>query len=256
MPTCRRGAAPEAEAQLMRDLTDILIQHEGLDPRNPRVRDVTWIFVHRPAAVYRAGEPATAPIYRIVPSVPEGQYTDARRAGEGSDRCGSAREGVPADVIGKRVWVFPTEVNDGCWGARGAVRRLPDIMESFGGATLRELGERRLAAKRRVDAGRLIGARWPGRWPEVKTAVRTIARTSRHPEPRDRRGAASVAGARQVFYARPAGRAAAGAGCRTPAGRNPAGRRVVYTLSLWTCWGMQMDPAPTGVESPSVISPP
>ncbi|AOZ10059.1 tautomerase family protein [Cupriavidus malaysiensis] len=151
---------PEAEAQLMRDLTDILIQHEGLDPRNPRVRDVTWIFVHRPAAVYRAGEPATAPIYRIVPSVPEGQYTDAARAGLVKEVTAAVAraEGVPADVIGKRVWVFPTEVNDGCWGARGAVRRLPDIMESFGGATLRELGERRLAAKRRVDAGRLIGA--------------------------------------------------------------------------------------------------
>ena len=238
MPTCRRGAAPEAEAQLMRDLTDILIQHEGLDPRNPRVRDVTRIFVHRPAAVYRAGEPATAPIYRIVPSVPEGQYTDAARAGLVKEVTAAVAraEGVPADVIGKRVWVFPTEVNDGCWGARGAVRRLPDIMESFGGATLRELGERR---RRQSGAWMPAGssARWPGRWPEVKTAVRTIARTSRHPGPRDRRGAASVAGARQVFYARPAGRAAAGAGCRTPAGRNPAGRRVVYTLSLWTCWG-------------------
>lgn len=152
--------SPQAEAQLMRELTDILIQHEGLDPRNPRVRDVTWIFVHRPVAVYRAGEPAAAPIYRIVPSVPEGQYTDAARAGLVRDvTLAVARaEGVPADVIGKRVWVFPTEVDDGCWGARGAVRRLPDIMESFGGATLRALGERRLVAKRRADAGRLVGA--------------------------------------------------------------------------------------------------
>ena len=72
--------APEAEARLMRELTEILIRHEGLDPQDERVRNVTWIFVHRPASVYRAGVPAGAPIYRITPTVPEGQYTDEARA--------------------------------------------------------------------------------------------------------------------------------------------------------------------------------
>lgn len=150
--------SPQAEAQLMRDLTDTLIQHEGLDPREPRVRDLTWIFVHRPAAVYRAAEPAAAPIYRIVPSVPEGQYTDAARASlvQEVTNAVARAEGVPADEIARRVWVFPTEIDDGCWGSRGAVRRLPEIMENFGGMALRKLGETRLATKRRADAARII----------------------------------------------------------------------------------------------------
>ncbi|VWC55228.1 tautomerase family protein [Burkholderia lata] len=153
--TIPEGAlAPQAEAQLMAELTDTLIRHEGLDPDNPRVRDVTWIFVHRPAAVYRAGALAPAPIYRIVPTVPEGQYTDAARAGLIADVTAAVAraEGVPIDGVATRVWVFPTEIDDGCWGSRGVVRRLPDIMDYFGGAPLRALGEQRLAIKRRTDA--------------------------------------------------------------------------------------------------------
>ncbi|RKP48150.1 tautomerase family protein [Trinickia fusca] len=152
--------APDAEAQLMRELTDILIRHEGLDPEEPRVRDVTWIFVHRPAALYRAGALAAAPIYRIVPSVPEGQYTDAARAGLVSavTEAVARAEGASVDDVGQRLWVFPTELNDGCWGSRGVVRRLPDIMEYFGGPECRTLGERRLAAQRRADAAKMIEA--------------------------------------------------------------------------------------------------
>ncbi|WP_176039700.1 tautomerase family protein [Burkholderia stabilis] len=152
--------APPAEAQLMNELTDTLIRHEGLDPDNPRVRDVTWIFVHRPAAVYRAGAVAPAPIYRIVPTVPEGQYTDAARAGLIADVTAAVAraEGVPVDAIATRVWVFPSEIDDGCWGSRGVVRRLPDIMAYFGGAALRTLGEQRLAIKRRADASRIVDA--------------------------------------------------------------------------------------------------
>jgi phenylpyruvate tautomerase PptA (4-oxalocrotonate tautomerase family) len=152
--------AAEAEDRLIVELTDILIRHEGLDPGDPRVRDVTWVFVHRPAAVYRAGSRASAPIYRIVPTVPEGQYTDAaREALVPAVTAALARaEGTTVDEIGKRVWVFPTEVSDGCWGSRGGVRRLPDIMAYFGGAPLRALGERRLADKRRRDAQAIFAA--------------------------------------------------------------------------------------------------
>lgn len=152
--------APQAEAQLMNELTGTLIRHEGLDPDNPRVRDVTWIFVHRPAAVYRAGTVAPAPIYRIVPTVPEGQYTDNARAALIADVTAAiARaEGVAIDTVATRVWVFPTEIDDGCWGSRGVVRRLPDIMDHFGGEALRTLGERRLAIKRQADAIRIIDA--------------------------------------------------------------------------------------------------
>lgn len=154
---------PEAESRLMEELTDILIRHEGLDPRDDRVRDVTWIFVHRPARIYRAGAVATAPIYRITPTVPEGQYTDEARAGlvgEVTEAVARA-EGTPGDDIGRRVWVFPTEIGDGGWGGRGVVRRLPEILEYFGGPQGKALGEERLAAKRRKDALAILEAVMP-----------------------------------------------------------------------------------------------
>lgn len=150
----------EAESTLMQELTDILIRHEGLDPQSERVRNVTWIFVHRPALVYRAGIPASAPVYRITPTVPEGQYTDEIRASlvkEVTDAVARA-EGTTAEEIGGRVWVFPTEVFDGGWGGRGVIRRLPALMEYFGGAELKALGEKRLATKRRRDAAGILEA--------------------------------------------------------------------------------------------------
>lgn len=148
-----------AEADLYRELTDILIRHEGLDPENERIRDVTWIFVHRPT-VLRAGAPAPAPVYRITPTVPEGQYTDDLRAGlirEVTEAVARA-EGRPLKEVSSRVWVFPTEIFDGGWGSRGVVRRLPDIMEYFGGAELRALGEKRLSAKRRREIVAILEA--------------------------------------------------------------------------------------------------
>lgn len=152
--------APEAEAKLMSELTDILIRHEGLDPSNERIRDVTWIFVHRPAKVYRAGKRAAAPIYRITPTVPEGQYSGEARASlvkEVTEAIARA-ERVNVKEVGGRVWVFPTEIFDGGWGSRGAVQRLPDIMEYFGGPEYRAMGEKRLAAKRRADTVAVIQA--------------------------------------------------------------------------------------------------
>lgn len=68
------------------------------------------------------------------------------------------RQTTSAEEIARRAWVFPTEIYDGCWGGRGAVRRLPDIMESFGGETFRAVGEKRLVDKRRRDAARFLEA--------------------------------------------------------------------------------------------------
>lgn len=151
---------PASEATLMRELTDLLIRHEGMDPTQERVRDVTWIFVHRPAQIYRSGAPAPAPIYRITPTVPEGQYTDEARAGLVRDVTAAVAraEGSPLEEVGARVWVFPTEVEDGGWGSRGVIRRLPDIMAFFGGADARAVGVERLARKRRGDAIALLEA--------------------------------------------------------------------------------------------------
>src|SRR5262245_52303500 len=121
--------APAAEEQLMANLTDILITAEGADPANPQVRSIAWLFVHRPEAVYVGGSPASAPRYRFVASVPEGQY-DAERREEMArniteavlDAEGGAYERDPA-----RVWVFTPEGPDGTWGALGRIVTLADI---------------------------------------------------------------------------------------------------------------------------------
>jgi phenylpyruvate tautomerase PptA (4-oxalocrotonate tautomerase family) len=141
----------DAEGRLMRELTDILIRHEGLDPANERVQSVTWIFLQRPS-LYVAGVPTQKAVYRITPSVPEGQYTDEARAGlvrQVTEAIARA-EGKPFDDVAPRVWVFPTEIFDGGWGGRGVIRRLPEIMKFFD-PKLEALGVQRLADKRRRD---------------------------------------------------------------------------------------------------------
>src|SRR6516225_1442250 len=70
---------PEAEARLIKELTDILIEAEGYDPGNPVAQRVTVLHLHRPAGIFVGGERSKAVRYRIIPSAPEGQYTDASR---------------------------------------------------------------------------------------------------------------------------------------------------------------------------------
>jgi len=125
------GALPaEAEQRLISRLTDLLLVHEGADPSNAAARSLAWVFVHRPAAVHVAGEPASDPRYRFVASVPEGQYDDDRRAAivaAVTEAVLEAEDGThPRDP--ERVWVFANEIPDGNWGGGGRVMRLGDIV--------------------------------------------------------------------------------------------------------------------------------
>ena len=149
---------PEAEARLIKELTDILIAHEGFDVGNQNAQSVSVVFLHRPAAVYVAGSRSTLPRYRIVPTVPEGQYTDAIRKAlvkAVTDAVVRADGGKYEDVA-PRVWVFPTEIPDGQWGGRGVIRSLPDIQAFIAGEDERQVGEERLARRRRVKAVELL----------------------------------------------------------------------------------------------------
>ncbi|KVL57044.1 Tautomerase enzyme [Burkholderia territorii] len=145
---------PDAEARLIRELTDILIEAEGYDPANPVAQRVTVFHLHRPAAIYIGGERTDTVRYRIVPSVPEGQYTDesrrslVRRVTEAVARA----EGRPFDDVAARVWIFPTEIPDGAWGTRGAIWTLPDIHALLAGEPERGAGAERLARRRREKA--------------------------------------------------------------------------------------------------------
>ncbi len=128
--TIPEGAlSSEAERELLARLTDILLEHEGADPTNPVARSLAWVFLHRPEAVFVGGAPEQAPHYRVVPSVPEGQFDDGRRAAmvaAVTDAVLDAEDGAHERDPG-RVWVFPTEIPEGTWGGAGKIFRLRDI---------------------------------------------------------------------------------------------------------------------------------
>ncbi len=149
---------PDAEARLIKELGDILIGHEGFDPANKVAQGVTVVFLHRPAAIYVAGQPSPSPRYRIVPTVPEGQYTEASRRALVKDVTDAVvrADGGSFEDVAPRVWVFPTEMPEGQWGSRGVIRPLPDIQAFIAGEHERKVGEERLARRRRVKALELL----------------------------------------------------------------------------------------------------
>lgn len=151
---------PEAETRLLKELTDLLIKAEGYDPGNQIAQRVSVLHLHRPAAVFVGGEPSKLPRYRIIPSAPEGQYTDASRATlvrEITEAVARA-ENTPFEEIAPRVWVFPTEIPDGQWGAKGSILRLPDIHALIAGEDKRGEGIERLARRRSEKALAMLEA--------------------------------------------------------------------------------------------------
>jgi len=149
---------PEAEERLIKELTDTLIAHEGFDVGNERAQSVSVGCLHRPAAVYVAGKRSPSPRYRIVPTVPEGQYTDATRKAlvKAVTEAVVRADGGKYEDVAPNVWVFPTEVPDGQWGSRGVIRPLPDIQAFIAGEHERSVGVERLARRRRVKALELL----------------------------------------------------------------------------------------------------
>jgi phenylpyruvate tautomerase PptA (4-oxalocrotonate tautomerase family) len=145
---------PEAEGRLVKELTDILIKAEGYDPSNEIAQSVTVFHLHRPAAVYVGGERSKAVRYRVIPSAPEGQYTDESRAAlvKAVTEAVARAENRSFEEVAPRVWVFPTEIPDGTWGSRGAIYRLPAIHALLAGEAERGAGEARLARRRREKA--------------------------------------------------------------------------------------------------------
>jgi len=111
----------------MSQLTDLLLRHEGADPSDPRAREIAWVFLHRPAEVFVAGERAA-----IVRDI-----TDAVLRAENAAH--------PYDS--NRVWVFTNEIPDGTWGGAGRINTLADIVGYVVGDADkgRAYAERRLA---------------------------------------------------------------------------------------------------------------
>jgi phenylpyruvate tautomerase PptA (4-oxalocrotonate tautomerase family) len=151
------GALPAAaEKELLRTLTDVLLEHEGADPTNPAARSLAKVWLHRPAALLHAGQEPEAPHYRVIASVPEGQFDDERRA----SMVAAVTEAILDAEDGRydrdplRIWVFANEIPDGTWGGGGRIARLADIAAIVLGDPEkgRAYAERRLAGRRSVPA--------------------------------------------------------------------------------------------------------
>jgi phenylpyruvate tautomerase PptA (4-oxalocrotonate tautomerase family) len=143
----------EVEDRLIARLTDLLLAHEGARPDNPRARALAWVWVHRPARMFVAGEPADRPRYKLVPQVPEGQYDDERRAAMVADATAAvldAEEEMGRSRDPRVIWVFPTEIPDGTWAGAGQIARLADIAGLVLGSPEKgqAYAEQRLSARR------------------------------------------------------------------------------------------------------------
>jgi phenylpyruvate tautomerase PptA (4-oxalocrotonate tautomerase family) len=154
-----------AERELIIKLSDLLIEHEGVDPANETVRSMTWVSVHRPE-VYVGGGPTRSPRYRFICQVPEGQYNDERRLAisAGITHAVAEAEAGAYPLPEARVSVFPLEVPGGTWGAISGIIRLPDIYEmawpprpDMQGEP-REAAARVLAQRRRGEAEAVLAA--------------------------------------------------------------------------------------------------
>jgi phenylpyruvate tautomerase PptA (4-oxalocrotonate tautomerase family) len=151
------GALPaEAENALLVTLTDLLLEHEGADPANPAARALAKVWLHRPTAVLHAGQVPSAPHYRVIASVPEGQFDDDRRASivaAVTKAILDAEEGR-YDLDPLRIWVFANEIPDGTWGGGGRIARLADIA----GLVLGDPDKGRAYAERRLRGRRSVPA--------------------------------------------------------------------------------------------------
>lgn len=149
--------SPEAETRLLGRLTDLLLQHQGVDPANPAARDLAWVFLHRPEVLV-GGLPPTEPRYRFVCQVPEGSDSDKRRQAVTAaitQAVADAEAGSYPDPSA-RVWVFTLEIPDGTWGGFGRVVRLPGICERVAGPEMRAAARQRLAICHHEEAAALI----------------------------------------------------------------------------------------------------
>jgi phenylpyruvate tautomerase PptA (4-oxalocrotonate tautomerase family) len=145
--------SPEAEEALMARLTDILLENEGADPSNEVARSVAWVFLHR-TEVFVAGERSELPRYKIVASVPQGQFDDERRAALVAAATEAVLDADGRDRDPMRVWVFPTEIPDGTWGGGGRIVRLADIA----GLVMGDAEKGRRYAERRLGGAAPVGA--------------------------------------------------------------------------------------------------
>jgi phenylpyruvate tautomerase PptA (4-oxalocrotonate tautomerase family) len=151
----------EAEEQLLAQLTDLLLRHEGADPSSPQARSLAWVFLHRPESVFVAGARAQAPRYKFIASVPEGLYTPERRQAMVEAVTTAALDAEqgrhPRDPM--RVWVFANEIPERTWGGGGRIVGLADIAGFVRGEKEGAVYARAVLSQRRRETLEKLGLR-------------------------------------------------------------------------------------------------
>jgi phenylpyruvate tautomerase PptA (4-oxalocrotonate tautomerase family) len=183
-----------------------LLDEEGADPASPAVRSIAWIFLHRPVSVFVAGEPAAAPRYRFIASVPEGQLNDERRRSLVAAITAAVldAEAGAHDRDPLRVWVFLTEVPDGTWGGGGRINSLADIA----GFALGDPEQGRAYADRTLAGRRGVGGSRPTPAPHPQPGLTNRGLTgspdsSPHDQPREMNPSRLVRSCRDSQLIRP-----------------------------------------------------
>ena len=168
MPICdayiTEGAlSASVERQLLAKVTDLLLEHEGVDPTNEVGRKLAWVFVHR-HEMYVAGAPgaeAALPLHLPGTRGPVQQRAPCRgdRGDDpGRSRGGGRRVAGSREPRGSLHLRGPGEWPAGGWQG-GRILRLPDIYEIVRpGGESREAAEQVLAARRRQEAEQLFAA--------------------------------------------------------------------------------------------------
>jgi hypothetical protein len=117
---------PQAERKLLGTYTDLLLEHEAVDPANKAAWALAWFLAHR-HEMYVPGAPAKAPQYRFTCQGPERQYDQER---------GTAVTKAMTEVEGSR-WPSPQgrDRRTGHWEHRRGRHPITVLLEAARGVT-------------------------------------------------------------------------------------------------------------------------
>jgi phenylpyruvate tautomerase PptA (4-oxalocrotonate tautomerase family) len=122
--TAPAGAIPaDAREELLEELAGRLLHWEGA-PDTEFFREISWVYFNEIPAdgLYVGGRPGGAPRVRVEITTPEGALSQRRRAGLVADvHAAVARAAGIAPEDGLHVWVLCREIDEGSWGAGGAI---------------------------------------------------------------------------------------------------------------------------------------
>jgi phenylpyruvate tautomerase PptA (4-oxalocrotonate tautomerase family) len=121
-----------AQRELPAKLAAALLRREGA-PNTAYFRSIAWTHLHElaPGATHDADGPAELSHFIVDVTIPQGAFSDRRRAGFISDATDLIQEAAglsPADT--RRIWVIVHEMPDGHWGAEGEVVRIEELREA------------------------------------------------------------------------------------------------------------------------------